>query len=376
VKCCVIIPCYNHPGTVAKVVHAALKHLPVLVVDDGSTLPLPELPVEVVKLPVNRGKGAALRAGFNRALELGFTHAITMDADDQHSADDLPKFMVALEQQPGALIVGVRDFEAAGAPRHRIRSNAVSSFWFRVETGVRLPDTQCGFRCYPLALVRELKIRTGRYAFELEFMVRAAWLGTPIVPVPIQCTYRPEQIRQSHFRPVRDLAHITGMNIGLVIQSWTVPRPVRMAWSRGERYPLRRVAREFFAENSGDPLRLALAVGLGFFCGIAPIWGFQLITAATLAHLMRLNKAITLLASNISIPPMMPLVLWGGLALGHYLFTGRALDFSVEQMTKERALAYVWQWVVGSFVLAILMGILGTVVTYVVARAWQRKARS
>src|SRR6202012_655913 len=159
--------------------------------------PLPPLPgCELIKLAQNSGKGAALRAGFQRARELGYTHAITMDADGQHFATDLPKFIAAVEAQPEALIVGVRNLREAGAPGHRQCSNAVSSFWFKVETGVYLPDTQCGFRGYPLALAEALQTKSGRYAFELEFMVRASWVGTVLVPVPVKCTYEPHQIRQ------------------------------------------------------------------------------------------------------------------------------------------------------------------------------------
>ena len=143
------------------------------------------------------------------------------------------------------LAVGVRDFYAAGCPTHRRRSNAVSTFWFRAETGVRLGDTQCGFRGYPLALTQRLKTRAGRYAFELEFMVRAAWVGTPIVAVPVKCTYAPGKVGQSHFRPVRDLAHITTMNIGLVLQSWFVPQSLRVAWSRGEHKTFRVTVMKF-----------------------------------------------------------------------------------------------------------------------------------
>ena len=99
---------------------------------------------------------------------------------------------------------------------------------------------------------------------------------------------------------------------------------------------------------------MSLAVGLGLFFGIAPLWGYQMIAAAAAAHFLRLNKAITLLASNISIPPMMPLILYGALALGHWLFTGHrlVLDFSAQQMTKAKALEYLGQWFVGSLVLA------------------------
>ena len=375
-KPCVIIPCFNHPATVAEVARAAQAHAPVLVVDDGSTVPLPELPgCTVLRLERNNGKGAALRAGLQRAAADGFTHAITMDADGQHAAEDLPKFIEAARLHPAALIVGVRDFFAAGCPTHRRRSNAVSTFWFRVETGVRLPDTQCGFRCYPLAMALRLAVRSGRYAFELEFMVRASWVRTAIVPVPVACSYRPEQIRRSHFRPVRDLAHITLMNIGLVLQSWFVPRALRVAWSFGRRKTLRETIGEFFAEHAHEPARVAGAVGLGLFFGIAPIWGYQMVVAAAAAHLLRLNKAITLLASNISIPPMVPLILYGGMALGHLLLTGQRLEagFSPQQMTRANALEYLWQWLVGSLALAVIVAALGTITTYIIARLVRRK---
>ena len=235
VKPCVIIPCFNHAATVAAVTCAVRAHCPVVIVDDGSTVPVADLPgCTVVRLERNSGKAAALRAGFQRAAALGFSHAITMDADGQHFAVDLPKFLAAALAQPDALIVGVRDFYAAGCPVHRRRSNAVSTFSFRIETGVRLGDSQCGFRCYPLALTQRLKTRSGRFAFELEFMVRASWVGTAIVAVPVKCAYEPDQLRRSHFRPVRDLAHIAIMNLGLVLQSWVVPQTLRVAWSYRE----------------------------------------------------------------------------------------------------------------------------------------------
>jgi len=368
VKPCIIIPCYNHRATVVEVALSAQTHCPVIVVDDGSTVPLPDLPgCVLVRLEHNSGKGAALRAGFQRAVELGFTHAITMDSDGQHFANDLPKFIAAAQTEPNALIVGVRDFYASGAPAGRRRSNSVSTFWFHVETGVRLGDTQCGFRCYPLSLAQQLKIRSGRYAFELEFMVRASWVGTPIVAVPVKCVYQPDQVRHSHFRPVVDLAHITIMNIGLVLQSWFVPRVLRVAWSHGQKKSVRSTICEFFSEHAHDPLRMSLAAGLGLFFGIAPIWGYQMIVVAALAHFLRLNKAIALVASNISIPPVMPFILYGALLLGHWMFTGHLLDLSLEQITRAKALQYLWQWVVGSLALGAIVAAVGTLVTYAVA---------
>ena len=371
-KFCVVIPCFNHPATVAAVARAALAHCPVVVVDDGSTEPLPELPgCTLVRLKVNGGKGGALRAGLQKAGELGCTHAITMDADGQHFSEDLPKFLAAARAQPEAFIVGVRDFFAAGCPTHRRRSNAVSTFWFRVESGVKLGDTQCGFRCYPLALVQRLKTRAGRYAFELEFMVRASWVGTPIVAVPVKCTYSTAQIGQSHFRPVRDLAHITFMNIGLVLQSWFVPHSLLVAWSYGQKPSRKKTLHEFFTEHAHEPGRMAWAVGLGLFFGIVPIIGFQMVAAAAAAHRLRLNKAITLLASNISIPPLAPFVYCFGLVFGHWIFTGERLEITPRQMTMAHAREYVWQWLLGCVALAVVVAVAGTILTYIVARIWR-----
>jgi uncharacterized protein (DUF2062 family) len=371
-KPCVIIPCFNHVATVAAVAEGARLHCPVIVVDDGSTKPLPNMPgCKTVRLEKNSGKGAALRAGFKFAASEDFTHAITMDADGQHLVEDLPKFLAAAESQPDALIVGVRDFYASGAPAGRRRSNAVSTFWFHVETGVRLGDTQCGFRCYPIDLTQRLMTHSERYAFELEFMVRAAWVRTPIIPLPLICGYQPEQLRESHFRPVVDLTRITVMNIGLVLQSWIIPQSLRIAWSFGKRKTIRQTIADFFSEHAHEPARVALAVGLGLFCGIAPIWGYQMLAAATLAHFLRLNKAITLIASNISIPPIMPFILYGGLAMGHWLFTGHALNFSTQHFTRALALKCLGEWCVGSVALGAVVGTMGTLTTYSVARLFR-----
>lgn len=356
---CILIPCYNHPTTVAAVVADAQKFCPVIVVDDGSTLPLPNLPgCELVKLAQNTGKGAALRAGFQRAIELGYTHAITMDADGQHYAEDLPKFLAAANSQPENFIVGVRDLVAAGCPLHRQRSNAASSFWFRAETGVKLKDTQCGFRGYPLALVKKLAVKSQRYAYELEFMVRASWVGTDIVAVPVKCTYN-DGIRNSHFRPVVDLWRITSMNILLVLQSWFVPRSLRVKWSFGVQTTRRQTLSEIFSENAHEPHRLAFAVGLGLFFGIVPIWGMQMAALTFAAHKLRLNKAIALVASNISIAPVAPFIVGIGLIIGHWMFTGERLPFPPPPPSTKLILRYILESAAGSVVLAVIVATVG-----------------
>ena len=118
---------------------------------------------------------------------------------------------------------------------------------------------------------------------------------------------------------------------------------------------------------------VACAVGLGLFFGIVPLYGLQMVIAAAAAHRLRLNKTITLLASNISIPPMIPFILFGSLLLGHWLFTGQVIEMSPKQMTQANALKYFWQWLAGSMALAVLVSALGMLITYAVARVARKK---
>jgi glycosyltransferase involved in cell wall biosynthesis len=182
--------------------------------------------IRVLTFPENRGKAAALRAGFQAAEAAGFTHVITLDADGQHPVEALPAFARACREHPAAFIIGVRDLKAAGAPRRRRFSNALSTFWFKFETGVNLPDTQCGYRVYPLAALQAVPVGAGGYAFELEIMVRAAWAGVPLVAQPVLADYAAPTSQLSHFRPVRDFVRIARVHTRLAFQA---------LWRRGSR---------------------------------------------------------------------------------------------------------------------------------------------
>lgn len=220
----VVVPVYNHGLTVGRVVREAARCFRVIVINDGSTDNTSGVlaqagDVECLAFPVNRGKAAALKAGFARARELGFTHAISIDADGQHPVEALPAFARVATNDPTALVVGVRDLRAARAPIERRISNALSSFWFKFETGLRLADTQCGFRAYPLAGVECLKIKADRYAYELEVLVRAAWAGIPIVPCPVHADYSAPTSRLSHFHPLFDFFRVCGAHSRLAVES-------------------------------------------------------------------------------------------------------------------------------------------------------------
>jgi 1-acyl-sn-glycerol-3-phosphate acyltransferase len=195
----------------------------VIVVNDGSTddtsAILSELvsTITLVSYPKNRGKGHALVTGFRKAMEMGFTHAVTIDADGQHFADDIPLLVEQMEHHPDAIIVGCRNLTEENMPRQNTFANKFSNFWFRLQTGINLPDTQSGFRIYPLASLKGLNLITSRYEAELELLVFAAWAGVPILSTNVRVYYPPAEERVSHFRPVYDFFRISVLNTILCI---------------------------------------------------------------------------------------------------------------------------------------------------------------
>jgi uncharacterized protein (DUF2062 family) len=383
---CIVIPVYNHCLTVGRVVREAKDYFPVIVVNDGSTddtgkILAAENGINVITLLQNQGKGAALRAGFISAEQRGFTHAITIDADGQHATRELPAFAAASRKQPEALVVGVRDLVRENAPRGRRITNNISTFWFKVQTGVPLTDTQCGYRSYPLKSINRLRVKSQRYAYELEVMVKAAWAGIPLVAQPVSADYAAATSRLSHFDPWRDMVRISLLHSRLSMQTFCIPALLRKISATGQLHHLPRGQRVktilhlLFSEHTDTPAKLAFAVGLGFFCGIAPIWGFQIIVAAALAHKFRLNKAIAVTASHISFPLAAPFIMAGGLLFGHYLHTGALLSLNATTLLKEIPERFA-EWFFGSIALGIVVGIIGTIVTWIVSWLFAGKDNS
>jgi glycosyltransferase involved in cell wall biosynthesis len=211
-KACVIVPAFDAEATVGAVVRAlrgALPEVPIVVVDDGSrdetAGAAKDAGARVVAHAKNCGKGAALATGLAAAHELGCEVALAVDADGQHPAEEARAVLFASED-PGALVLGVRDLAAAGAPRMNRFSNAISNFFLSRFAGRPLADTQCGLRRYPVKAILALGTRAEGYAFEAEVLLRANAVGIPMVEAPIRVVYPPN--RQTHFRSVRDPARI------------------------------------------------------------------------------------------------------------------------------------------------------------------------
>ena len=215
---CAVIPTYNNGGTVADVVRGVLRQgLPVLVVDDGSTDgtadKLAGLDIQILRHPVNRGKGRALKTGLEAARKLGYRFALTIDADGQHDPADIPALVAAAGER--TLVVGSRNIAAEGMSSGSTFANRFSNFWFTVQTGRKLPDTQTGYRVYPLEDLPSLRLLTSRYEAELTLLVFSAWKNLRLVPVPVRVYYPADRV--SHFRPFADFFRISVLNTVLCV---------------------------------------------------------------------------------------------------------------------------------------------------------------
>lgn len=231
---CAVIPTYQNAKTLLKVVADVHRVVDtVFVVDDGSkdgTAALldkatgNERPEKVLTHPKNCGKGAALKTGLTYARQQGFRYAVTVDADGQHRADDIPALLKAVEEEPDALAIGSRGLQHENMPAKSTFANRFSNFWFALQTLQRLPDTQSGLRIYPLRRLHGLRWMSARYEAELTLLVFSAWAGVKLLPVPVSVYYPPRDQRVTHFRPGRDFTRISVLNTLLcflmVVYGW------------------------------------------------------------------------------------------------------------------------------------------------------------
>lgn len=375
---CIIIPTYNNSKTLKGVIEDVLQYSEnVIVVNDGSTDNTSEVlakykNIRVISYAENRGKGYALRKGFEFAIDKGFKYAITIDADGQHFAKDIPLFIEKQNKHPEAVIIGARNMEKEGIPGKSSFGNKFSNFWFWVETGNKLPDTQSGFRSYPLDSIKNKKWFTNKFEFEIEVLVRLTWSRVEITHVPVNVYYAPKETRVSHFRPFIDFTRISILNTLFVIYAFLYIKPrdfTKAAFSKS--------IKQHFYEQINNPrfsnLNLALSVFLGVFMGIVPIWGYQLVTAIFLAHLLKLNKAIVIISANISILPMIPLILFVSVKTGE-LLTGIHTGISFHSdITFETIKSLIIVYLVGSVVFATLFSIFSGLISFLILAIFRKK---
>lgn len=383
-KACVLLPTYNNARMLAGVIEDILAYTHrVVVINDGSTDNTTEIlkqypQLRVITHPVNKGKGMALRTGIKETAALGYEYAIALDSDGQHYAKELPAFLEQIAVTPGALIIGARNLGVENVPVKSSFGNKFSNFWYWVNTGNKLPDTQSGYRLYPVQQLAGKHFFTRKYEFEIEVIVRASWSGIPVIFIPISVYYPPADERITHFRPFKDFTRISVLNTVLVTVAilWVKPRDFikslfsKQGWVR--------IWESLFFNPQESNLVKAASIGFGIFMGIVPIWGFQLAVGIPLALLFRMNKALFLLAAHISMFPftmfwVLASVLTGKWLMGQraWQFAGNTSSFSeVLQTAKNEGAAFF----LGGSVLAVVLGAFSFLLAYLCLFLFRKKA--
>ncbi len=399
----IIVPVYNHGGTVGDVVRAiAGKFVDarLIVVNDGSTdqtgqtlvntahelqehCPTAAARLHIITLPRNRGKGAALLAGFRAAAAADCTHALTTDADGQHLIADMMRVMQVSRLFPQDLIIGDRQMDDHAVPSSSKKGRDLSRFWLWLQTGQDVPDSQCGLRVYPLASTLQLGSHWfKRFDFESETLARHAWAGMAIRSTPITCLYFSPTERITHFRPFRDTVRGVRLNVLLVIRRLLpipcpkcrpkptgstdtgVSSPAYLAWHN--RHVWKSLIRGLFTANLKDS-RLPTAVGVGLLIGFFPAYGLQTLLAVYVARRLHLNVAVTVLASQISIPPLTPFCILLSVEAGSWLLHGHGLSLASLDWRHVSALqmlrTFLAPMIVGGIACGLVAGTVGLFVT-------------
>ncbi len=369
-KVLVVIPVYNHSSSIRDVVSRCLKYHPdVLVVDDGSEQDvgavLADLDITIIRHERNRGKGQAILTAANYAVDHNKTHIITLDADGQHYPEQIPEFITAANDQPEAIILGVRNFNSSGAPFSSRFGRSFGNFWVRLQTGVKIKDIQSGYRMYPVFVLNNLKYMFHTYAFEDEVIVRALWAGVPVQELAIKVYYPTREERVSHFSKSRDNMRLTILNTYLSIRAIT-PWPHRqIQYENGSFFTISRplkILKELL-RNRDHPWKLASAGSLGVALGALPLIGCHTLVILYVASFFRLNKILAIAASQICMPPIVPAIC---IEVGYYMRFGKFITFENVSSLSDASffelgymgLEKLFEWFLGALVVGPLLAVI------------------
>ncbi len=374
-----VVPLYNHATTVCEVVDKSLATgWPVLVVDDGSTDGglelLSDKDISRLQLPENRGKGGAIKAALEYADERGYKGIVTIDADGQHNPLEVNHLIDEANRGSWpAIIIGARQMVQETVPGSSHFGKAFSNFWVRIECGKELADTQSGMRLYPVKEMLSLQLTRCRYDFEIEILVKSIWGGVDVRSVDVSVHYPEPDERISHFHKLKDNLRLTRLHTGLVC---------RRLLPMGNRKVTRTVVKEERILVAGNPLKtlgnlcressspfwLSVAVWAGIFLGALPLIACHTVVIIYVTYRLHLNKVAAVAASQFCMPPLVPALC---IEAGYYLRTGSfLLDISWERWVFEIH-HRVWDWLVGSLLVGPLLGLLGALPVYWLAKKWQ-----
>lgn len=393
----VVAPTYNNARTLRAVLDAlAANGLPVIAVNDGSSdettailkdwlaAASHELPERhVVSHKTNRGKAQAMASGFQRARELGFTHALTIDTDGQHDVADVSPMIDLASSHTESLVVGARP-TAGGYPIGSRIGRVISNLLIWIECGVRVDDSQCGLRVYPLARLAMVPTFADRFGFETEVITRFAWAGGDVRQLPIRCIYEVPGGRTSHFRPWRDSFSASVMHARLLLRSalpWTTPKPIDPSTDHGTAFE--RLINWFnpartwrqMRDNPAAREKLASGFATGVFIATIPAYGLKTVLCLAAAKVMKAPPLLLIASSsafNLSVTS--PLTAAASIATGHLLLSGEWPSLAHYDLAHDG----FWQtfrqigleWLLGSLIVGMTLAAIAYLVVRLLINQW------
>lgn len=390
----VVAPSYNNAGTLAGIVRRVRTlDLPLIVVNDGSTdstaqvlsdLAGADRGIAVITHPRNRGKAAALKAAFAAASDAGYTHAVTIDTDGQLDPEQIPSLLSLARRTPHGLVIGQRDENTEDYPARSRIGRRVSNLFVWMQSGVRVADSQCGLRVYPLDFLREVRCHAGRFGFETEVITRAGWAGRPVLGAAVRCRYFPKDKAVSHFRPFIDSFRGVPMHLRLMLAALNPLRsgPRGDVTGRTSRARFRRLidwlnpmpAIRQLREDDVGRANAAAGLALGAFIANLPAYGLQTAISLYAARKLHLHPLSVVAGSHLSTPPVGPLLVAAAITIGHLLLHAELPTLASYDVRSVGLLpmlrASFLEWAVGS----VIMGLFSAWVTYLSARRLFRLA--
>ncbi len=374
-KILIVIPTYNNGKTLRLIVEKALGVGPaVLVVNDGSTDHGPErldgLKIVRIDLHKNMGKGAAILAAAEWAAARNYTHIITIDADGQHRPCESVRFIEKIRANPLSIIVGNRDLTNVNVPRLSRFGRRFSNFWLKCASGVSLPDSQCGFRAYPVSALRNIKCYGARYDFEVEILTRGVWAGLALDSVNVSARYSPETKKGSHFDPFWDNFRISRTYTRLVARNFVpLPHKILFGVKRDEQIrffflnPVRSL--KMLIKERTSAKEISIACMLGIFLGTLPLIACHSVVIVFCATRLRLNRLVALNISHLCAPPLVPAI---AVEAGYFARNGRFLvEFNMQTLGHEAPQRFV-DYLFGSLIVGPVLAVLvGTIVFFAIA---------
>ena len=379
-----VIPVYNNGKTVKDVVSGSKKQIAnIVVVDDGSTdidvaFEVADEQVVVIKHDENEGKGSALMTGLKYVQKQGGKHAITIDADGQHYPEDISKIISEIEGRDDLIVIGSRDFSVENVPKKSKFGRSFANFWLKVETGLAVDDCQSGYRAYPVDYVLQLDLKGSYYDFETEVIAKAAWAGLKIKTVKVGVNYAKEGERISHFHGLRDNLRISKMHTLLVLRR-LLPIPHKKLIECKEdiickemfKHPVK-VFKHLLKENA-SPEGLAAAAAVGILLAVLPLIATHTIAIIYVTARLHLNKIMAVSIQHLCMPPFVPVLC---IEVGHYMRYGTWLTEVSADVVFHQALDRIWEWFLGSLIVAPILSVIVGVIVYVVTKFLQRKTVS